>query len=118
MRTRTPVLLRSVEDLADAKELRFAIASVLANTPIDDHALRCAVWSFVGTERQAGISPALIITRLTGLVDDANITPIAVRHELTRRVILWCVEEYFGHLGGDALATAASRGAPSLTISP
>jgi hypothetical protein len=112
------LLLRSVEDLADAKELRSAIAAALANTPIDEHALRCAVWSFVGAERQAGIPPALIITRLTGLIDSADITPIAARHELTRRVILWCVEEYFGHLGGDALAMDASRGAAGVRISP
>lgn len=109
-RARTPVLLRSVEDLADAKELRSVIAAALANAPIDDHALRCAVWSFVGTERHAGVPPALVITRLTGLIDDANITPVSVRQALTRRVILWCVEEYFGRLGGDALAMDGSRG--------
>jgi hypothetical protein len=108
---RPPVLLRSVEDLADAKELRLVIATALANTPMDDQALRGAVWSFVGTERRAGVPPALVITRLTSLVDDANITPMPARDALTRRVILWCVEAYFGHLGGDALASVASRGA-------
>jgi hypothetical protein len=97
---RKPVLLRSVEDLADAKELRAAISAVLAAVPLDAHALRCAVWNFVDTEHRAGVPPALIIVRLTGLIDAANITPIEIRVDLTRRVILWCVEAYFGHLGG------------------
>jgi hypothetical protein len=107
---RTPVL-RSVEDLADAKELRSVIAAVLGRVPIDEHALRCAVWSFVGVERRAGVPPADVITRLTALVDAANITPTASHLALTERVILWCVEEYFGHLGGDALE-------PSRTATP
>ena len=101
---RTPVLLRSVEDLADAKQLRSAIAAVLERTPIDEAALRCAVWSFVGVERRAGVPPALVITRLTGLIDAARIVPMSAQLELTRRVILCCVEEYFGRLGGDVLA--------------
>ena len=117
-RARTPILPRSVEDLADAKELRSAIAAALATTPIDDHALRCAVWSFVGAERRADVPPALVITRLTGLIDNANIAPISMRHALTRRVILWCVEEYFGHLGGDALAMDAARGVAGSRVSP
>jgi hypothetical protein len=110
-RKRNTVLLRSVEDLADAKDLRAVVSSALKAAPMDEHALRCAVWSFVGTERRAGVPPALVITRLTGLIDDANITPMQARLALTRRVILWCVEEYFGHLGGDALAMDGSRGA-------
>jgi hypothetical protein len=107
---RNDVLLRSVEDLADAKELRSAIASILADTPMDEQALRVAVWSFVGTERRAEVPPALVITRLTEFIDDANITPLSARLALTRQVILWCVEEYYGHLGGDALAMDDSRG--------
>ncbi|HEY9226169.1 MAG TPA: hypothetical protein VIP11_05950 [Gemmatimonadaceae bacterium] len=104
------VLLRSVEDLADAKELRAVISAALTNAPIDEQALRCAVWSFVGTERRAGVPPAIVIMRLSGLIDDANITPIAASLALTRKMILWCVEEYFGHLGGDALAMDSARG--------
>ncbi len=99
---RTPVL-RSVEDLADAKQLRSAITAVLDRTPLDEAALRCAVWSFVGTERRAGVPPALVITRLTGLIDASSSMPTSVQLALTRRVILWCVEEYFGRLGGDVL---------------
>lgn len=117
MKARIPVLLRSVEDLADAKELRSVIARTLAITPVDDQALRCAVWSFVGTERRAAVPPALVITRLTGLIDDADVMPISARHALTRRVILWCVEEYFGHLGGDALAMDTARGVAGSRVS-
>jgi hypothetical protein len=109
-RPRRNLLLRSVEDLADAKELRDVISAALADNPIDDHRVRCAVWSFVGTERRAGVPPSLIITRLTHLIDNANIVPMSARLALTRDVILWCVEEYFGHLGGDALAMDGSRG--------
>ena len=97
-------LLRSYEDLADAKELRAAISKVLATGPIDERQLRCAVWTFVGAERRAGVPPAIIIMRLTGLIDNARITPFEHARALTRRTVLWCVEEYFGHLGGDALA--------------
>jgi len=100
---RNPVVLRSVEDLADAKELRSVISTVLARAPIDESALRCAVWSFVGTERRAGVPPALIITRLTELIDNGGIARMSARLSLTRCVILWCVEEYFGCLGGNVL---------------
>ena len=110
-RSQGTVLLRTVDDLADAKDRRTMISTALAERPIDEHALRCAVWSFVGTERRAGVPPALVIVRLTGLVDSANIVPMPARLALTRRVILWCVEEYFGHLGGDALAMHSARGA-------
>jgi hypothetical protein len=106
---RDGVRLRSVEDLADAKELRSAIAAVLVTAPVDEQALRCAVWSFVGNERHASVPPALVITRLTGLIDAANIVPLSARVALTRRVILWCVEEYFGRLGGDAFAMSSAR---------
>lgn len=108
--TRSPVPLRSVEDLADAKELRSVIMAILTKAPIDEQALRCAVWTFVGTERRAEVAPAVVITRLTDLIDRANVVPVSARRALTGRVILWCVEEYFGHLGGDVLAVDSSRG--------
>ena len=110
--TRTAVLLRSVEDLADAKELRAAISAALAQTPIDEHTMRCAVWTFVGTERRAGVPPALVIARLANLIEDAKIGPTPVRLDLTRRVILWCVEEYFGCLGSDVATIGASSDEP------
>jgi hypothetical protein len=103
------VLLRSVEDLADAKELRSVISAVLASAPVDEQALRCAVWSFVGVERRAGVPPALIITRLTSLIDEVKTASMASHLTLTKKVILWCVEEYFGHLGGNVLENDESR---------
>lgn len=106
---RDRVLPRSVEDLADAKELRSAIAAVLGNSPVDEQALRRAVWSFVGAERRAGVPPAQVITRLTGLIAAANVVPISACVGLTQRVILWCVEAYFGRLGGDAMAAGPAR---------
>jgi hypothetical protein len=94
-------LARSVDDLADAADLRAAIAAALDETPIDDNALRQAVWTFVGTERHAGTSPGHVVIALTELMTAAQITSMADRQAATRRVILWCVEAYFGHLGGD-----------------
>ena len=110
------ILLRSVEDLADAKELRTVISAALGSAPLDEDGLRCAVWNFVGVERRAGVPPALVITRLTTLIDDAKITPTATHLAVTRNVILWCVEEYFGHLGGDVLAIDASHAATASSI--
>ena len=102
--TPSSVLLRSVEDLADAKELRAANAAAHVQSPMNEHTLRCAVWSFVGNERRAGVRPELVIMRLAGLIDGAQMAPTSVRLSLTRQVMLWCVEAYFGQLGGDALA--------------
>jgi hypothetical protein len=96
-RSQGTVLLRTVEDLADAKELRGVISATLAVAPMDEDALQSAVWSFVGAERRAGVPPALVITRLADLVDSSSVLPASANFALTRRVILWCVEEYFGH---------------------
>jgi hypothetical protein len=107
---RKVVAARSVDDLADAGELSTVVSRLLTEAPLDEQALRCAVWNFVGVERRADVPASLVIARLTDLIDQAPISPFAARAPLTRRVILWCVEEYFGHLGGDALAMDASRG--------
>ncbi len=103
--------MRTVDDLADAKDLRAKISTALADAPINEHTLRCAVWSFVGTERRAGVPPALVIVRLSGLVDSSSVGPSSARLALTRKMILWCVEEYFGHLGGDILTIDSSSDA-------
>ena len=117
-RSQGTVLIRTVEDLADAKDLRAVISAALADAPIDEHALRCAVWNFVGAERRAGVPPALVIARLTGLIDSSIILPASARLALTRRVILWCVEEYFGNLGGDVLAMSSPRAAADSPARP
>ena len=112
------ILLRSVEDLADAKDLRAAISAALIQAPRNEDTIRRAVWSFVGTERRAGVPPALVITRLSSLIEDAEISPPSARLGLMRRVILWCVEEYFGYLGGDVFAIDGSHDQPLLATSP
>jgi len=106
------VPLRTVEDLADARELREAISTALAHSPMNDQDLRCAVWSFVGLERRGGVPPAVVIGRLTALIDDSPARPSVDRSALTRRVILWCVEEYFGHFGGNVLASDPPHAVP------
>ncbi len=98
------VVLRSVEDLADAREFRAVISAALAAAPMDRAALRRAVRSFVDNEREAGGSPAQVITRLTDLVEGAVIVPMSARLALTRRRILWGVDDYFGGSGGEILA--------------
>lgn len=96
-------IARGATKLADAADLRAVIAAALARSPIDEDALRRGIWTFVGTERDAGASPGQVITALTDLVGEAGLAPVAVQQARLRRVILWCVEAYFGHLGGDVL---------------
>lgn len=115
--TRHAIPLRSVDDLADARDLRSVISLALTGSPIDESAVRCAVWSFVGAERRAGVPAVLVIARLTGLINSAAIVPMSGRLTLTRRAVRWCVEEYFGCLGGDVLvATDTSCGPTSLAV--
>jgi hypothetical protein len=102
--TGTTSAARSVDDLIDAADLRAAISEALNTTPIDDEALRRAVWTFVGVEGNAGTKPGQVILVLTELMTQAQITSVAERREATRRVILWCVEAYFGTFGGDLRA--------------
>jgi hypothetical protein len=101
--TNKPLRPRSVAGVADARDLRAVIAESLADNHIDEQALRRGVWTYVGAERHAGTSPGHVIMTLNELVDAAKIEPLSARHALTRRVILWCVEAYFGHLGGDVV---------------
>jgi hypothetical protein len=85
------------------QDLRAAIAAALDASPVDEHALRNGVWTHVIAQRQAGTSPGQVIMQLTNLVEAARLQPLDVRQTVLRRVILWCVEAYFGHLGGDVV---------------
>lgn len=87
-------------------DLVAAIAAELSACPINEAALHQHVWSFVGAERNRGTNPGKVIIALTDLVEDALIVPAALRQGLLRKIILWCVEAYFGHLGGDVHAGA------------
>lgn len=93
----------SLEEIEDAQDLRSVIAAALAATPVDEESLRRGVWTYVGAERDVGARPGLVIVTLTELVEAAPKLPRTVRDDLLRRVILWCVEAYFGQLGGESV---------------
>lgn len=94
---------RSIEAIADSNDLRGVIIAALSARPIEESALRAGVWTYVGCERHAGASPGQVIMDLTAMIDEAGISPNMQKFAVTRRVILWCVEAYFGHLGGDVM---------------
>jgi hypothetical protein len=71
------------------------------------------VWTYVGEERHAGTSPGWVILELTKLIDGSVRGPSTERADLTKQVILWCVEAYFGQLGGEAMWKAAESGRAS-----
>lgn len=93
-------IARNLAELADAHDLRSAISAALTAKPLDERSLRRGVWTYVGAERDAGASPGRVIATLSELVDAARVTPMGSHQEIMRRVILWSVEAYFGHLGG------------------
>jgi hypothetical protein len=94
---------RSAASLADAQDVRAGIAAALKLTPVNEPLLRRGVWTYVGAERSAGTSPGHVIMALSELVESSDILPMSVRQALMRHVMLWCVEAYFGHLGGDVV---------------
>ena len=96
----------SVEAIADSAELRSVLSAALAAQPVDESALRSGVWTYVGGEREAGVSPGRVIMELTRVIEEADLKAHDDRLAITRRVILWSVEAYFGHLGGDVFANA------------
>jgi hypothetical protein len=99
---------RTADQLIDAADLRAAISDAVNATPFDEGALRRAVWTFVGSEQYAGTNPGDVLVAVTDLITQAHVRSIPEREAATRRVILWCVEAYFGHLGDD-LPVAAGR---------
>ena len=96
----------TLEEIEDAQDLRSVITMALAATPVDHEALRKAVWTYVGAEHDVGARPATVIVALTEMVEASPVVPGPARDELTRLVILWCVEAYFGHLGGEGVGRA------------
>jgi hypothetical protein len=96
--TRNTILPRTADELIDVADLRAAIAEALDAVPIDDEQLRRAVWTFVDTERHAGTTAGEVIVALKNLMTQAQVAALSER---SAAVILWCVEAYFGHLGGD-----------------
>src|SRR4051812_14535162 len=93
--TRTPSQLREAQDLESV------IAAALAAEPVDESMLRRGVWTYVGEERDAGTSPGRVILTLTEMIEKSKTTSKMEQAAVMRRVILWCVEAYFGHLGDE-----------------
>jgi hypothetical protein len=91
------------DELEDAHDLRSVIAAALDATPMDEEALRRGVWTYVTAEHDVGTPPGAVIVTLTYLVDASRARPPLVQQDLLRRMILWCVEAYFGHLGGEVV---------------
>jgi hypothetical protein len=97
-----PTQTRTLAQAEDTEDLASAISAALCKSPIDVSSLRRGVWTYVGEERHAGTSPGRVILALTELIDASPRTSPMERGAVTRRVILWCVEAYFGQLGGEA----------------
>jgi hypothetical protein len=91
---------RTLAQHRDARDLRAVVVDALTASPIDEQALRDGVWTYVRGERQIGVAPGIVILALTDMVERARIVPDGARIARTRDVILWCVEAYFGRLGG------------------
>src|SRR5690242_7603602 len=91
--------LATLEELIDADELRAVVAAGLAVQPIDDQSVRRAVWAYVCAARDVGTPPGELILTLTGVVEASNVSPRFARDAIVRRVILWCVDAYFGQIG-------------------
>jgi hypothetical protein len=106
----------SLEEIEDAQDLRAVIAAALAATPVDEQSLRRGVWTYVGAAHAVGASAGQIIATLTEIIEASSIAPRSTRDGVVRRVILWCVEAYFGHLGGEGVENDdESAAAPPVT---
>lgn len=113
-RPRTDPSPRTLAQVTDSQDLRSVISAALSASPVDESSLRRGVWTLVGAERDAGTSPGHVIAALTDLVDAVRLDPAVNRQALMRRVILWCVEAYFGHLGGESSGGDAAAAADSV----
>jgi hypothetical protein len=72
------------------------LAYSLAKRPFDEESVHDCVCTYVRAERDNGRSAGDVIVALSALVERPGGASAAVRHTLTRRVIPWCVEAYFG----------------------
>jgi hypothetical protein len=91
---------RTLAQHEDTQDLVSVISAALAARPVDESMLRRGVWTYVSEERHAGTSPGRVILTLTELIEQSKGTSKMEQQAVMRRVILWCVEAYFGHLGG------------------
>ena len=105
---------RTLAQAEDTTDLEGAISAALDAAPVDITALRRGVWTYVGEERHVGTSPGIVILRLTELIDASSRTSTMERAAITKRVILWTVEAYFGHLGGEVVLRPEDDALPIL----
>jgi len=94
---------RTLAQHLDARDLRGVITDALAAKPVDEQMLRDGVWTYVRGEREVGVPPGVVILTLTDMIERATLASEVDRPAWTREVILWCVEAYFGQLGGVAV---------------
>jgi hypothetical protein len=106
-----PKETRTLAQAEDTTDLEAVISAALAASPIDITALRRGVWTYVGEERHVGTSPGWVILELTKLIDASVRGSAMERADITKRVILWCVEAYFGQLGGEVAPKPAEADA-------
>jgi hypothetical protein len=100
---------RTLAQAQDTQDLESVISAALAARPIDESMLRRGVWTYVGEERHAGTSPGRVILALTELIEKATTSSMMEQQAVMRRVILWCVEAYFGRLGGQTDGELAAK---------
>jgi hypothetical protein len=113
--------LATLEELIDADALRSVIAAGLAVQPMDHQSVRRGIWAYVCNARDVGVPAGQVILSLTAIVEASNIAPRSVRDGIMRRVILWCVDAYFGHIGervGDAAENHVDTSADSQALLP
>ena len=101
------------DEIDDAQDLRSVIVAALSATPVDQESLRYAVWTYVRAERDVGGRPGAVIVTLTEIVEASPVASGSARDEVTRQVILWCVEAYFGHLGGKGVGRESAAADPA-----
>jgi hypothetical protein len=104
-----PKETRTYAQAEDTADLEAVITAALSASPIDITALRRGIWTYVGEERHAGTSPGLVVLELTKLIDASVRSSAMERAAVTKRVMLWCVEAYFGQLGGEIVWKAADE---------
>ena len=88
-----------VQTLFLPTDYRSVIASALDALPFDEESVHDCVCTYVRAERDRGRSPGEVIVALTELVELRVIATPVARDALTRQVIPWCVEAYFGATG-------------------
>jgi hypothetical protein len=115
---RTPSRVPSLDELEDVHDLRSVIAVALHATPVSEDSLRRCVWNYVKAEHDAGTPPGYVIVTLAELVDASTSRPPLVQQSVMRQVILWCVEAYFGHLGGDLIGARDPAASTDLPVRP